>query len=340
MISISKVGLQDQITNISQNAKVSYLKESDKTQKDTVTISNPAFKGSQIVAPKQMGKAKLALITFAATLLGGITTKANAKLEVATKKTKELQKETLIANKVEKLKECKCDIGDYGPVYVRAYSDEEANAIAQFMFDEPVYNKLANYLSHKYLRKVPFTYDEVMFLGNQLKENEEIVNKFSNHHLYQNDVINLLKLHQVNPKEIEELDNDFKMLSANEIEKIVDTYKKYPEQTKKLLRIQEEIREIKADINGMQHNIKCGRDMKGPLNTAEISKLQEKIMEKTHRLIDIAPNYIKEEVKPMLKRFNSDNSTSIPCEKIPNIRIEDIVSAINFSPITDLKKFI
>ena len=58
-----------------------------------------------------------------------------------------------------------------------------------------------------------------------------------------------MKFTETNPKEVKELKEEFNHITSSEVEKVIPTYQKYPEKTKELLAIQNEIRDLKVKIN-------------------------------------------------------------------------------------------
>lgn len=330
MKAISNVNLQSQSMNYSKNARVAYMKQSDIPQGDSVTISNPAFKGTQVIQPKQMGKGKLALMGIATAVLGGVMAKINANSEAKRMKEKEAE----IADKAQEIVKMRHQ-GDR--CWHDSYTQEEANGIAQFMDDEPIYNSLLRRLEpcECIIPEESLTTDEVLYLGNKLKEDTALVDKLDERCLCYGgykEVVDLLKLRDADAKTVDELLDKFKNLSGSEIMKVIDTYKKYPQETAEMLNAKDALRDIRSHLT---------YSLKGDYASWQIDSENDykKVDKDFKKLFEIAPDDIKAKIKPMyegLVALKADNKRmKFPIDSIPKMSIDYVISSVNDAKLNE-----
>ena len=329
MLSITKINVQN---TYPKSITKSEIRVQNNQQKDSVTISTPSFKSKQVLATKSAQKVAGGVGFFG--VLGGFFTSIQAKKNA--RKEEQLKKEE-IQKTAEKLKDT-WNYTYYRDIPYRAYTDAEAEGIAQFRFDEPTFNDLKDCLEHRedqdkksYIENI----DDVIYLGEKLKEDKELVKKFAFPHANYREAVAILKLHDTNPKEVEELKDKFEFIKSSDIEKILPTYKKYPEKTKQLLELQNELRSLQLKIKTAS-----------TIPVYDIDKLPEindRITCYLLEVLEISPNYIRTEVEPIIiNLLNGDcnfrKDPNFPRNNfIPEIEIEDIINAIETAPKRELK---
>lgn len=334
MNTISKVNLQNQSTYSAKHNKTHNIKYDNQPNEDTVTISNPSFKGKQILSSsKKLKNVKLTIWTLAGTFFAGLAAKATAEKEA-------MEKEAQIQNKANQLA-LKKNYTFYKDIPFKKYTYAEARGIAEFMFDEPLYKDLEQRLSHyegqsseSFINKT----EDVIYLGKKIKEDKGLVEKFAGPFENYKEAVAFLKMHETNPKEVNELKEEFNHITSSEVEKVIPTYQKYPEKTKELLAIQNEIRDLKVKIN----EASCRPYGNGNPNQ-ELENINLEIEQNFQRILKISPEHIRIEIEPKISKLKEENynyrhDLHFSSDFVPDINIDDIILAVNEFPVKSLKE--
>lgn len=299
-------------------------------QEDTLIKSEPSFKGNQVsMLTQKFNKGKVALLTATGALFASLATKVAAKKEEITQKSQIKEMANELASTVY-----------YDRIFKNpylAYNRAEAEGIAHFMFEAPeVFKQLKNELAHRenqssnsFINNV----EDVLYLGNKMKSENELVSKFAEVTQNYKETIEFLKIQEINPKALE-LKEEFKHLTSSEVNEVLPTYEKYPVKTKALLDIQEQIRELKDKINAKISDLKSGyygeNEKYAKANHEDAKRL-------CAELVNISPEYIKNEIEAQIKDGSRNSYANL---SIPDIAITDIITAVEENPVKNLRELI